>query len=286
MESTKLISSQGGSPANHLATLANEPEQLTIDIFGLKCSESSEKSNPLGLLLKMLRGSSVWRSQIGSLSWKTKQLYAKRRRWCSKQSGKTLKKQDTNPSQLLYRLQLSVPRIEDTGSSLWPTVTATAGDGRSEQDPEVWKARYDRTLAEKGIRNGLPINVAVKMWPTPRANDAEKRGDVSDDPRNGLPGAVKLWPTPQAHDAKPGSADRVGRFGSKHGGRNLNDYVMLWPTPTTNDAKNATLPPAAKDWDIIPGALMREGYTSQEGQLNPEWVEVLMNFPLGWTDVE
>jgi len=67
---------------------------------------------------------------------------------------------------------------------------------------------------------------------------------------------------------------------------NIQTAVKMWPTPTTNDAKNATLPPAAKDWDIIPGALMREGYTSQEGQLNPEWVEALMNFPVGWTDVD
>jgi len=60
----------------------------------------------------------------------------------------------------------------------------------------------------------------------------------------------------------------------------------LWPTPTANDAQNSSLPPSAKDWDSIPGAIMREGHTAQEGQLNPEWVEVLMNFPPKWTDVE
>lgn len=44
-----------------------------------------------------------------------------------------------------------------------------------------------------------------------------------------------LWATPQAHDAHQGNAKRVGRFGTKHGGRNLADEVMtpkLWPTPT------------------------------------------------------
>lgn len=64
----------------------------------------------------------------------------------------------------------------------------------------------------------------------------------------------------------------------------LATIVKLWPTPTTNDAKNATLPQAAKERDSIPGAIMREGYTAQEGQLNPEWVEALMNFPPGWTE--
>lgn len=49
-----------------------------------------------------------------------------------------------------------------------------------------------------------------------------------------LPGAVhdslsdnphRAWPTPQHHDAHQGQANRVGRYGTKHGGRNLNDDV-------------------------------------------------------------
>jgi len=42
---------------------------------------------------------------------------------------------------------------------------------------------------------------------------------------------VRMWPTPQAHDAALGNPARVGRYGTKHGGRNLNDEVALWPTP-------------------------------------------------------
>jgi hypothetical protein len=59
-----------------------------------------------------------------------------------------------------------------------------------------------------------------------------------------------IWPTPQAHDAHPGNPARVGRFGTQHGGRNLNDEAA---TPVT-------------------------------GQLNPPWVEWLMGYPPGWTD--
>jgi hypothetical protein len=50
-----------------------------------------------------------------------------------------------------------------------------------------------------------------------------------------------------------------------------------------NDSKNATLPPAAGKRDSIPGALIREGIS---GSLNPTWVELLMGFPPGWTDME
>jgi hypothetical protein len=47
----------------------------------------------------------------------------------------------------------------------WPTPTATTGDGRSEQSAEVWQARKARTLRDKGIHNGIPLNVAVQMQP-------------------------------------------------------------------------------------------------------------------------
>ena len=43
------------------------------------------------------------------------------------------------------------------------------------------------------------------------------------------------WPTPQAHDSHKGDASRVGRFGTLHGARNLNDEVMLWPSPMPSD---------------------------------------------------
>lgn len=48
--------------------------------------------------------------------------------------------------------------------------------------------------------------------------------------------AFGYLPTPQAHDSCPGNSLRVGRYGAKHGGRNLNDWVAKWPTPTAQDA--------------------------------------------------
>jgi len=93
--------------------------------------------------------------------------------------------------------------------------------------------------------------VARRMWPTPLSSDGEKGGPGA---RHGsgtpsLPQAVTLWPTPQAHDSRPGYPDRVGRHGTKHGDRNLNDETVS-----------------------TPGSC-----------LNPAWVEALMGFPDGWT---
>jgi hypothetical protein len=59
-----------------------------------------------------------------------------------------------------------------------------------------------------------------------------------------------------------------------------------WPTPTTRDYKdtgdsiaNGTVP--------VNGLLGRAVEPSKvNGSLNPTWVEWLMGFPLGWTDLE
>jgi hypothetical protein len=109
----------------------------------------------------------------------------------------------------------------NTQVMLWPTPTSTAGDGRSEQSVEMWTARRERTLREKGIHNGIPLNVAVKMWPTPQARDYRSPDDP-DGPR-----ATRK----QAQGWSP----------------NLNDLVV--------------------------------------GKLNPEWVETLMGYPEGWTEI-
>lgn len=124
------------------------------------------------------------------------------------------------------------------------------------------------------------------------------------------------WPTPQSHDAGAGNAARVGRFGTKHGGRNLNDEVKLWPTPRSTDGEHGgrvtprksreggnlieavasrTFPtPSANDHKGSAKPGQRRGQLTDPamgaipagGQLNPDWVELLMGWPLGWTRLE
>lgn len=146
-------------------------------------------------------------------------------------------------------------------------------------------------------------------WPTPRANDAEKRGEIANDPRNGLPAAAKYWPTPAAQDAKnstlpesqvgrdtvPGAVigqlwptPRAGKttgedadtwLKRKEAGKvstpPLDLAVRLWPTPVAHDAVGST-----------GGSQHSSLRTNIQGQLNADWVECLMAFPIGWTDVD
>jgi hypothetical protein len=94
------------------------------------------------------------------------------------------------------------------------------------------------------------------------------------------------WPTPQRHDFQKGDPNRVGRYGTKHGGRNLNDEIAKWPTPTAvTDTGGAAL---CKWGGSGARAKLRTMVTPQElnGALNPDWVCWLMGWPISWTSLE
>tara|TARA_S200002703_G_scaffold5417_1_gene6291 strand:+ start:702 stop:1463 length:762 start_codon:yes stop_codon:yes gene_type:complete len=140
------------------------------------------------------------------------------------------------------------PLTAGSGSGYWRTPCKEDGGARG---PYRDKTKLDAYLAKGHMLNLYEQVAWPHLWPTPRANDAEKRGNINpDDPRNGLPGAVR----------------------------------KLLPTPTVNDAKNSTLPPSQEDRDSIPGYLLSHG-EEPGGQLNPDWVEWLMGWPIGWTDL-
>ena len=177
-----------------------------------------------------------------------------------------------------FQLLTSGRTISENASGAWPT--PRTGDGMT-QKLRVGSAR----LLETGHKGRLEDAVALKeVWPTPRANDAEKRGnfDVSN-PRNGLPAKAKMFPTPTVSTGSFQQSSYVGaprRYSLMGMARHAN-----WPTPAAQDAKNSTLPPSQMERDTVPGALLRSGEKAG-GQLNPTWVEWLMGYPPGWTDLE
>ena len=83
-----------------------------------------------------------------------------------------------------------------------------------------------------------------------------------------LDGAVYPHERWEPHTAENGGSAWLGR--------------QSWPTPTANDAKNNTLPPAARTRYSLPGMLLRQG---ERGRINPAFVEGLMGFPPGWTEL-
>ena len=119
----------------------------------------------------------------------------------------------------LFERPTWVPAISAIASSYWPTSAASDGE------------RGGRGITE-GM-SGTSLTQVVAMWPTARASDGEKGGPNQRGSKGDrmLSSEAQRWTTPQAHDSAQGSVERVGRFGTKHGGKNLADDVILWRTP-------------------------------------------------------
>jgi DNA (cytosine-5)-methyltransferase 1 len=86
--------------------------------------------------------------------------------------------------------------------------------------------------------------------------------------------AARNWPTQSKSDADGGPGSN-----GREGGLNLRAAVRVWPTPTKHDHKDCGTSPsqAGRNSQTLPVAV--------GGQMNPTWVEWLMGWPLGWTDL-
>jgi len=166
------------------------------------------------------------------------------------------------------------------------------------------------TLPPSGMtRNGAlfqqpawePITgeTASLSWPTPRANNAMASTitpEIAHDPKRfpNLETVVgrRMWPTPTTQETEHPNAQltKTGRRLSKDGNSShsvgLADAVRMWPTPTARDGKGAANYKSSKrnEADLTNQARSADG--AQRGSLNPTWVEWLMGFPTGWTDLE
>lgn len=66
--------------------------------------------------------------------------------------------------------------------------------------------------------------------------------------------------------------------------------AVFYLTPVASDGFRSTLKPSAydpakKDRNLSAQVVFQEGSVSDTAALNPDWVEWLMGFPKGWTDV-
>jgi hypothetical protein len=96
-------------------------------------------------------------------------------------------------------------------------------------------------------------------------------------------GLSENWPTPVHSEARQGL--QIRREGKKGTQTSLSTAVLTWPTPRTKGMCGGS-----GSWDLLnknttieEARLMGAG---NGGQLNPTWVEWLMGWPLGWTDLK
>lgn len=268
------------SHVNRSHVLEKEKRKPTSEICGQRCIELFQRSNQLGFLLKMFVESSNHISTQFSPIWK---------------------RLDTPAFRSLFQLVPLEPHIKGNVYGLWRTPKASDGD------------HGGPNARDKSGR--LHLSAQAARWPTPTVFGNHNRKGLSKKSGDGLATAVKMWPTPQSHDSQKGYLNRVERFGTKHGGRNLNDEVLMFPTPSATDYKGAGKTGKLRDrldYAAERGATKKKVFATTQardyrtgqktrwnnpnrsrnlndqigGQLNPTWVEWLMGLPTGWTDLK
>lgn len=122
------------------------------------------------------------------------------------------------------------------------------------------------------------------FWPTPRANekgDYQRDRGIKGKERPTLSGAVKLWPTPNARDWKDSGATQGNRKSPNLG------TAIHFPTPRASDGKGARIPGSADKVRARQRTPNLQEYVSNVagGTLSPMWVEWLMGYRIGWTEL-
>jgi hypothetical protein len=208
----------------------------------------------------------------------------------------------------IYQTPTWVRRTGEKGSGLWPTQDTYQGGTRSNQ-------QYEK--ASHMIRP--QDQVKHENWPTPMQSDTFTANMKSTQQNQGSLHSVTLaqkvnWPTPttpRPHD----NENTVGKYYPSQNQKDLIFAVNQYPTPSAsmmkmqdmeqakyagNDPKrpkykDAYPTPTSRDWkdgtsignapaNHLLGRAVEP--TKTNGSLDPEFVEYLMGYPKGWTDLK
>lgn len=156
---------------------------------------------------------------------------------------------------LLWELTMSERPTDASASGFWRTPDTGAGG-------EISAEKAADFTAGKTRASGSAIQIRLcdqvrhpQLWPTPTVCGNNNRKGLTKTSGDGLATAVLSYPTPKCQDARAALFDRrKSNLGEVIHGRYLNGGDM---TPQTKTAR-----------------------------LNPYWVEWLMGWPIGWTDLK
>lgn len=270
-------SSQAATPANRSARQANAKARKTRDTSGHGYEQPLANYDPTTQSWKMCQGTSLWEEP---------------------KSLERLPKSGMTRNGVLYQQPDWVPIISEKESSSWPTPTAVTR-------PMEGNVRKFRALVDAGQMTETEANAILgksvweaqgkvpALWPTPTTQETEHPDAIWNQHNRrvsstgsthsmNLADAVKRWPTPTA-------AGDVSNAKGKFANPTLGNAVRMWPTPRAAQAqtRNHTIyvRESGKPQNLENQIAQREPQAIG-GKLNPTWVEWLMGFPTGWTDLE
>lgn len=232
-----------------------ESQKERAPVFGPRCSESFAMFDPVTCSLKT--------SQLSLLG-------------DSDEYSQTYPRAGTTRTGIAYQHEALAPLTGGIESSSWPT-------------PSTMDTVSGRTQESQMIRHSLGLAEKVR-WPTPTSRDHKDGSAKSCEnvPVNALLGRAvhqpcptperggslipQTYPTPRGEDSQCCGAHK-GQPDSLHA------LAKIWATPKSS--------PSGPDYARAAraGSGGDDLATQTGGQLNPTWVEWLMGFPLGWTDL-
>lgn len=163
-----------------------------------------------------------------------------------------------------------LPTRED-GWQTWPRAGYVSGEDLVELEPlaplSAVRAGAQRVGIPRTSNEGTTLLDAVSEaegieWDTKLDKERRRNGD--------------LWPTPQAADGSGGRIDRGALDEAAASGRPLSN--LRRPSGARASLTLATAAEARRREEEA------NGPAAVSGQLNPDWVEWLMGFPIGWTN--
>jgi hypothetical protein len=147
------------------------------------------------------------------------------------------------------------------------------------RDGECWEQRtLEQTIRGTGF--GLSPN-GVDSFHTPNTTGL----DGGSNSRRAL--KKRLLPTPDA--SQRGPTKDYNPQAKSQSGRTLQSFAAKFPTPQASDNRdrgNMSNPSVQRRVAIGKQISLSQSVHPTSGQLNPTWVEWLMGWPLGWTDLK
>ena len=164
----------------------------------------------------------------------------------------------TKSGRLYYQLVPSMLATDETEFGLWATPAASTGGGiPMDAEAKGWKWEGSYWRRPDGSKFQTQLIDQARMWPTPTVNGNYNARGASQKSGDGLATAVKkagMFPPPPTRDYK--------------GGRKAETLEAKGRLPTNS------LP------DLV------NSQAGETGPLNPSFLEWLMGFPIGWTELK
>ncbi len=173
-----------------------------------------------------------------------------------------------------YRLPPLEPPTAGRGSGSWPTPIATPGPLRKHDGRKT----YGKILEE---------SVHEMKWPTPRS----KLGNFGNNKYIGKGFGRNLenivFPTPRSSDTEKSQWKNAKGRDRSNFSEMLSSFMLLrFPTPTSTDSKISEKKKGKQGYRSPLARNIEENQNknlTKEMWLNPDWVEWLMGWPIGYT---